>query len=83
MQVRVRLGEPFWRSVGRRELEVDMAAGATVADLLGDLCREHPALAVEIESTEPSLFIDEEEAEKESILDEGCRVHLVWAIAGG
>ena len=83
MHVLVRLGEPFWRSAGQRNLEIELAAPATVAELLGELCREHPALEKELASAEPSLFIGEEEATRSSVLSEGCRVHIVWAIAGG
>ena len=83
MRVHVRLSEPFWRAVGQRELDLDLASGAQVGDLLSQLCQEHPALEREIAEAPLHVFIGDEEAFDNTPLAEDSRVHLVWAIAGG
>lgn len=83
MLIRVRLAEPFWRPVGKRDLELDLAAGARVADLLARLRNEYPALAVEMDQSPPHIFIDDMEVSQASFLTEGGRVYLVWPVAGG
>ncbi|MBC7224426.1 MAG: MoaD/ThiS family protein [Anaerolineae bacterium] len=44
MRVTWVLGEPFWRVAGARRLAMDLPEGATVADALASLAREHPLL---------------------------------------
>jgi molybdopterin converting factor small subunit len=83
MRVPVRLAEPFWRAVGQREIELTLPDGARVADLLAHLCQRHPALKAELVEAPPVIFIGEEEADENSDLREGCRVHIVWPVAGG
>lgn len=83
MQISIRLGEPFWRVVGRRNLEWTLAPGATLAELLDQLCREFPGLAQELREAPPHLFVGEDEASPAAILTEGSHVSLLWAVAGG
>ncbi len=83
MRVRVRLGEPFWRSVGKRELEFEMEAGRSVGELLSLLRRRYPELAREMDESPPRIFVDSEEPGLGSILMDGCQVRFAWPIAGG
>ncbi len=83
MLIRIRLAEPFWKHAGTRDLELDLAAGARVSDLLARLREDYPALAQEMDQSPPHIFIEEVEASPASFLTEGGRVHLVWPLAGG
>jgi sulfur carrier protein ThiS len=83
MQITVRLAEPFWRSVGQRNLELELAEGSSVADLLTILHQRYPALVKEFTETPPHVFFGEREVVPETPLTDGGRVHLVWPIAGG
>jgi len=81
--IRVRLAEPFWKPVGKRDLEVDLAEGACVSDLIARLREQYPALDLEMDESPPHIFIDNTEVNATSFLTEGGRVHLVWPVAGG
>lgn len=83
MRVFVRLGEPFWRLAGQRELEVMLDAPAVVGDLLAELVRRYPALQAEFAQSQPHIFLGEDAVESDAPLTEGCRVHIVWPVAGG
>ena len=83
MRVTVRLAEPYWRPVGKRDLELDLAEGARVSDLLARLRQVYPALAAEMKHSPPHVFLGDTEADPASLLTEGGRVHLVWPVAGG
>lgn len=83
MHVTVRLAEPFWKSVGKRELDLDLAQGARVSDLLIILRKDYPLLAGEMDQATPHVFVDGTESDESSSLTEGARVHLVWPVAGG
>ena len=85
MKITVRLGEPFWRTVGQRNIELTLDNGATVADALASLRRAHPALADELNSdeAEPALFMEDEIAKPELPLTDGAKLYLVWPVSGG
>jgi molybdopterin converting factor small subunit len=83
MRVQVRLTEPFWRSVGKRVLEIEVEENALVGDLMRLLTKTYPELGREFAEAAPMVFVGEEEAAAESLLEEGQLVHLVWPIAGG
>jgi sulfur carrier protein ThiS len=85
MRVVVHLGEPFWRSVGQRELSVALHAGATVFDALASLAQQYPALAADLHNHEaqPALFMNDEAAVPESPLVDGAKLHIVWPVSGG
>lgn len=83
MQVSLRLAEPFWRAVGQRELELELAKGSRVSDLLGLLHSRYPALEQEFVEAPPIVFVGEQEADMETVLKPRVQVHLVWAVAGG
>jgi molybdopterin converting factor small subunit len=85
MKITLRLGEPFWRTLGRREVELVLDNGATVADALAALTAAHPALIAELRDgdAEPSLFLEDEVAPPDSRLTDGARLYLVWPVSGG
>jgi molybdopterin converting factor small subunit len=85
MKISLRLGEPFWRTVGQREIEVAVPDGATVADALAALAQIHPALASDLSNGEaqPTLFVGDEVASPDSPLANGAKVYLVWPVSGG
>lgn len=83
MKVSVRLAEPFWRTVGERDLQFELDDHASVADLMDHLTKAFPDLAREFEQAAPLVFLGDEEAAAEAQLKDGQQVHLVWPLAGG
>lgn len=83
MKVEVRLAEPFWRSVGQRDLQLELGKNANLGDLLDILQKKYPALNAEMEEETYHLFINDTENGLNASLQEGDRVHIVWPIAGG
>lgn len=82
-RVNVRLAEPFWRAVGKRELIVELRSGSRIENLLEILKERYPAFEREIKVSPPTIFIGEDEVELQTVLEDGVQVHLVWPIAGG
>jgi molybdopterin converting factor small subunit len=83
MFVHIRLSEPYWRTVGQRNFDLEMEDGNRVNDLVSALCNRSKGLAQELEEAPPVIFIDEVEASMETELSHDSHVHLVWPIAGG
>ena len=83
MVIRVRLAEPFWRPVVKRDLELNLTDGTRVSDLIARLREDYPALDLEMDGSPPHVFIDDMEVTLASFLTEGGREHLVWPVAGG
>ena len=83
MRVSVHLGEPYWRSAGQRELELDVEEGARLANLMALLQVCYPFLGKDLAEMAPSVFIDDEQAGPETQLENGSLVHLIWPVAGG
>ena len=83
MHITVRLAEPFWRTVGQRDLRLELDDHARIEDLLAHLRRSFPALAEELDAIPPHIFRGEEEADMQTPLSDGDHIHLVWPIAGG
>lgn len=83
MNVHIRLAEPFWRSVGLRDLDLTLPPASRVDDLLAALREQYPRLSLDFDQCPPHIFIDEEEADADSILADEARVHFVYPIAGG
>lgn len=81
MHLTVRLGEPYRRQAGTREIEVDLPSGATVRDLLEAVEARFPAL-LEADSP-PLVVVDDRMVEDAEPLHEGAAATLVWAISGG
>ncbi len=83
MRISVRLAEPYWRAVGRKDLSLEIDAPSQVGDLLALFRRSYPRLGAEIDSAAPLVFVDEVVAEPGMPLHDGCCVYLVWPVAGG
>ena len=83
MKINARFAEPFWRSIGQRDLELDMDDGAQVADVLDKLRAVYPALSKELDTSPPLIFVEEHEAASETLLADGNRIYLMWPVAGG
>lgn len=85
MRIQVRLGEPFWRTVGTREVSLELTAPATVACALAALQEKYPALRPDLEADAipPTVIVGEEIALPEMPLSDGAQLLLVWALAGG
>ncbi|HJW90950.1 MAG TPA: MoaD/ThiS family protein [Anaerolineales bacterium] len=83
MHIHLRLAEPFWRAVGQRDMELELAENAQVGDLLALLLLRHPALAKELAESPPIIFAGEDEINAQAPLKDGMHLHLVWPVAGG
>lgn len=83
MHIYVQLAEPYWRSIGRKELSLEVEESSRVGDLVSLFHRAYPPLGREIDEAAPMIFVDDVQAEPGTPLREGCRVHLVWPVAGG
>lgn len=93
MPIRVKLGEPLWRTVGQREVAVECAGpDATIADVLLKLC-EYPgfqeAYQVEVNGPGPGyvLFLNDKalpsSAAAMTACGEGDTLRIILPIAGG
>jgi molybdopterin converting factor small subunit len=83
MRIHIRLAEPFWRTVGKREFSLELTKGACVKELISELRECYPDLAKEMEEISLVIFVGEEEARHDTRLEDDDHVHLVWPIAGG
>jgi len=85
VRVTVRLGEPFWRTLGERETVVALRPEGTAREALAFLSRRCPALAVQWSEaeTKPVLLLDGEVAEFDRRLTEGSTLHVLWPVSGG
>lgn len=81
--ISIRLAEPYWRSAGQRDLQLELPAGSLIQDLLAVLFSRYPSLEKEMDGAPPVIFVAETEAKLDSRLADGDRVHFVWPIAGG
>jgi molybdopterin converting factor small subunit len=83
MHVIITLGEPYWRSAGRRELRLEVEEGVVLADLIAMLRQQWPALAHDMDEAAPVMFVDNAQADPETGLESGNHVHMIWPVAGG
>lgn len=83
MNVHIRLAEPFWRSVGLRDLDLTLPPASRVDDLLSALRERYPRLSLDFDQCPPNIFIGEDEAQNDAALEDGARVHFVYPVAGG
>lgn len=85
MKVVVHLGEPYWRSINARDVEVALPDCATVAPMLSALLDQYPSLAPDLRDGEvrPAIFVDDAEAQPDMRLHDGSHIHIVWPVSGG
>ena len=81
MQVRVRLFAGLAEALGRREVEMEVPQGATLAQLYRELCAAFPPLAAYAERL---LFaVNADYALPDRHLKEGDEVALIPPVSGG
>ena len=85
MNVTVRLGEPYWRTIHARAVELSLPEGARVTDALDALVARYPILVPDLREGEarPAMFLDDAEAQSDSRLADGATLHIVWPVSGG
>lgn len=85
MKAVVHLGEPYWRSIDARDVEVTLPKHATVTLMLFALFDQYPALAPDLRDGEvrPAIFVDDAEAQPDMLLHDGSHIHIVWPVSGG
>jgi molybdopterin converting factor small subunit len=81
MHIAVRLGSGLARLAGRSRLELDLADGATVRDLLDRVAGERP----ELRSGLPSVLtvVRGSQVASDRVLSDGDEVALLIPISGG
>ncbi|MEK6588706.1 MAG: MoaD/ThiS family protein [Chloroflexota bacterium] len=85
MKICVRLGEPFWRAVGSKTMDLVLPEGADVTHALRALAAKYPELERDLFSDEirPTILVKDDEARLDTRLEEGTRLTLLWPISGG
>ncbi len=85
MKVTVYLGEPYWRSINARTIELSLPDRSSVASMLFTLFEQYPALAPDLRDGEvrPAIFVDDGEAQPNKLLSDGAHIHIVWPVSGG
>jgi hypothetical protein len=91
----VRLGEPFWRKVGQRTLQLELTAGASVQDVLDRLQSDYPDLEPALRSEglgrltglPVAVFVGDRlirpEQASQVVLHTHQRLHILLPVAGG
>lgn len=85
MNITVRLSDPLWREVGKKEIVLELPPETIIADLLSLLGERYPGLKSFLFDTElpPLVVLNDELVEHDTRLADGNVVLLVLAIAGG
>jgi molybdopterin converting factor small subunit len=93
MQIEVSMGDPLWKSVGRRRINLELSDGASVADALAELHDSYPEFeaALEVGATRlgiPFNFFVNRRLVKDSDLGqhklkEGDTLYILAPIVGG
>lgn len=85
MNIDVRLGEPFWRQIGQKEISIEVPSGASVGDLINSLSSLYPDLRSYLKDAEvpPTIFLNDELASMDTLLHDGDCPTLIWAVSGG
>jgi molybdopterin converting factor small subunit len=81
MRIDVRLGSGLSQLAGGPRLAVDVAAGATVDDLLARVAHERPAIAAGLPSA--LTVVHGVQVGGERVLAEGDEVAVLTPVAGG
>jgi molybdopterin synthase catalytic subunit len=79
--IHVRLFAGLHQMVGKHEIDVDVADGATVEDLYAAVVREHPQVAGLLTTT--ACAVDEDYVPRAHPLRDGDRVALIPPVSGG
>jgi len=81
MRIDVRLGSGLSRLVGGPHLEIEVAEGATVRDVLHGVARDRPALADGLRSA--LTVVRGTQVGRERVLEDGEEVAVLMPVAGG
>jgi molybdopterin synthase sulfur carrier subunit len=81
MRIDVRLGSGLSRLVGGPHLEVEVAEGATVRDVLHRVARDRPSLADGLPSA--LTVVRGTQVARDRVLEEGEEVAVLMPVAGG
>jgi molybdopterin converting factor small subunit len=81
MNVNVRLSAGFAQTTGTTRLVVDLADGATIADLLGQLRASYPAMEAKLQAAVPTVA--GRHVSPTQLLSAGQEVALLLPVAGG
>jgi molybdopterin converting factor small subunit len=85
MMIKVQLGEPLWRQVGSKNLDLELEENATVGTLIDRLVQAYPSLSESLTNDElpATVFLNDELVDRETPLQDGDHPMLIWAITGG
>jgi molybdopterin synthase catalytic subunit len=83
MVLQVRLFAVLRERAGRDSLEVELAAGATVADALRALGAASEPLAAALEAMPVVMAVNRSYADEEAVLSEGDELALIPPVSGG
>ena len=81
MKIKIKLFASFREITGRKEAEMEVPTGTTVADVLAALVKENPRLASVSQASR--YVVDQEFVDGNTILREGSEVVFVPPVAGG
>jgi sulfur carrier protein ThiS len=91
----VKLGEPFWRKVGQRKLQLALPKDASVQDALARLQSDYPELEPALRGQElgrlsglpVAVFVEDQlvrlEKAGDVTLHSGQRLHILLPVGGG
>lgn len=85
MKIDVRLGEPFWRQIGEKQVSLELQTGDSIRDMINELVAQFPVLQEYLNQAEvpPTVFLNDEIVQMDTSLHEGDCPTLMWAISGG
>jgi molybdopterin synthase sulfur carrier subunit len=81
MRIDIRLGSGFSRLVGGPHLEIEVAEGATVGEVLHRVARDRPALAGGLPSA--LTVVRGTQVGGDRVLEEGEEVAVLMPVSGG
>jgi sulfur carrier protein ThiS len=93
MVIQVKMGEPLWKAVGRRQIDLELGDRATVADALAQLRNDYPGFGTALEAggSQPGVpynyfvnrkWVKDRDLERH-VLEEDDRLYILAPIVGG
>jgi molybdopterin converting factor small subunit len=93
MDIEVSMGDPLWKSVGRRRINLELSDGASVADALAELRNNYPEFEAALEAGATrlgipfSFFVNRRLVKDRDLgqheLKEGDTLYILAPIVGG
>lgn len=81
MKCEVLLFAQLREAIGRERLSIQLRDGATVADALEAMSREHPSIASMRKTI--AVAVDQEYQPPTTVLRDGCTLALIPPVSGG